>query len=213
MKIDVTLTAGQAQEYFSAASFFRLLEATGPVDLVFYLQGKEVERAENVGEGFAIRFNAGPEGAGFDKLRIQSPSTQAVEFVSTLNADVFYDKPPTGTITGTVALDATTLAALETVNVGNQPADQGAFTQAQKTVTNASAQLLAANAARRYLLIQNNDATGVVYVTIDGTAATTAKGIKIDAGGSYECAGFCPSGEIRAIGSIASNANVVAVEG
>ena len=89
----------------------------------------------------------------------------------------------------------------------------GAFTNANKTVTNASGQLLAANASRRYLLIQNNDSAGDIYVRLDGATATTATGVKIAPGGSYEIQGYAPTGAITAIGSIASNANVVTVEG
>ena len=189
MKIDVTINAGQMLEYFEPGDFFRLLDAAGPLDLRFYFQGKEIARAPNVGEGYAERMRTGQ----YDRVQIESATTPAISFVSRFGADVFYDKPPTGAVT--------------------IQGEQGPFTQAQKTVTNASGQLLAAKANRRYLLIQNNDASGVIYVTLDGTAATTAKGIKIDAGGSYECQGYCPTGEIRAIGSIASNANVVAVEG
>lgn len=90
---------------------------------------------------------------------------------------------------------------------------QGAFVHAQKTVTNASAQMLAAKTNRRYLLVQNNDAAGDIWIRLDGTAATAATGIKIPAGGSYECQGYAPTGAIMAIGSIASNANIVTVEG
>jgi len=90
---------------------------------------------------------------------------------------------------------------------------QGAFTSTQKTVTNASASMIAANAARRYLLIQNNDAAGDIYINLAGAAATTLNSIKIAAGSSYECQGYVPTGAVFAIGSIASNANIVAVEG
>lgn len=90
---------------------------------------------------------------------------------------------------------------------------QGAFTSTQKTVTNASGQLAAAKAARRYLLVQNNDLTGIIYVNLSGAAATAANGIKVNPGGSIELQGYVPSGAITAIGSIASNANVVLVEG
>lgn len=189
MKIDVTINAGQTLEYFEPGDFFRLLEAVGPVDITFYRNGAEVSEAENIGEGFAEKFR----NAGFDRVRITSATTQAIQFVIRLGADVFYDKPPTGNVTIT--------------------GQNGAFTQAQKTVTNASGSMLAANANRKYLLIQNNDATGILYVTLDGTAATTAKGIKIAAGGTLELINYCPSGQVFAIGSIASNANVVAVEG
>lgn len=108
------------------------------------------------------------------------------------------------------------LPAVQVAHVDNFPADpanNGAFTNAQKTVTNISAQLVAANAARRYLLIQNNDTAGIVYVRVDGTAVVTGFGIKIAPGASYELQGFVPTGAIHAGGSIASNANVVVVEG
>jgi hypothetical protein len=90
---------------------------------------------------------------------------------------------------------------------------QGAFTQAAATVTNSSAQLVAANTARRYLLIQNKDASGDIFLNLAGVAATTANGIKVPAGGSLELAGYCPTAAVFAIGSIASNANIVVAEG
>jgi hypothetical protein len=90
---------------------------------------------------------------------------------------------------------------------------QATFGNSNKTVTNASAQLLAANASRKYLLIQNNG-TGDIYVTVDGTAATTANGVRIAAGGgSYELSTVVPTGQINAIGSIANNPNITVVEG
>ena len=190
MYLSLTLAAGVAVEFVEQSDFFRLLDAV-PTDisLIFYSNGKEVSRASNVTAGYAEKFSADT----FDKVRVQSASGGAIAFVTRLGNDVRFDKPPTGN-----------------VNVTNTG---GAFTQAQKTVTNASGALLAAKATRRYLLIQNNDSAGVVYVTLDGSTATTSNGIKVDAGGSYECQGYVPTGAINAIGSIASNANVVAVEG
>jgi hypothetical protein len=89
----------------------------------------------------------------------------------------------------------------------------GAFAQAQATVTSASAVIAAANALRRYLLIQNNDTSGIIYVTLDGSAATPTNGLKIAPGASLELQGYCTTGAINAIGSIASNANVIVVQG
>lgn len=97
-----------------------------------------------------------------------------------------------------------------TVKIGNV---NGSFTQVQTTVTNASAPLITDNAARRYLLIQNKDNGGDIYVTLNGTDATTANGIKIAAGGSMELQGYVPTGAVKAIGTLASNANIVTLEG
>lgn len=185
--------AGVGLEFQEPADFIRILEAPAPdIELIFYRQGAEVARAQNVGAGYAEKL-----AVSFDKVRITSTAGGLVEFVTRLGAMVNYDKPPTGQISGTV-------------DVANW---QGAFTSEQKTVTSASGQLLAANAARRYLLVQNNDASGVIYVNLGGAAATTTNAVRLLAGASLEITGYVPSGAITAIGSIASNANVVTVEG
>lgn len=189
MHLTLTMTAGQRIEFVEPGDFFRLMAGTAPVTVEYYKDGKELAEGTNVSVGYAEKFN----GSTFDKIAITSTANQTLTFATRLGNEVNYDTPPNGQVTVTNT--------------------SGAFTQAQKTVTNASGQLLAANTARRYVLIQNNDASGDVYVTLDSTAATTDKGIKIGAGASYECWGFVPNGAINAIGSIASNANVVTVEG
>lgn len=189
MNIDTTIQAGATLEFTELSDFFRLMASDAPVTVRYYEGGAEVARAENVGEGYAEKFG----GQGFDRVSIYSATLQTIQFVTRYGNEVSYDTPPNGQVTVTNTA--------------------GAYTQAQATVTNANAQLIAANAARRYLLIQNNDASGDIYVTLDGTPATTAKGIKIAPGGSLELAGYCPIGAVFAIGSIASNANVVTVEG
>jgi hypothetical protein len=191
MLIKETFTAGQSKEFTEENDFFRVLEAKGEMTLIFYFNGKEVGRAEKVKEGYAEKFLI----ERFNRVVIKNEDMfqQTIQFVARLGHEVEYNKTPVGD-----------------VNITNTT---GPFVHVQKTVTNASAELLAERPARRYLIIQNNDTSGDVYVTLDGTAATTSKGIKIAAGGSYECQNFNPSGAIYAVGSIASNANVVVVEG
>lgn len=93
-------------------------------------------------------------------------------------------------------------------------ASQGAFTQSAKTVTNTSGQLLAANPARRYLLVMNYDTSGAIYLNISGGAATASAGcIRLGPGESFELATWCPSGIISAIGLAGSNPNILVVEG
>ncbi len=89
--------------------------------------------------------------------------------------------------------------------------ENASFVNAQETVTNADQQFLAANARRKYLLIQNNDTAGIIYVSF-GVAATAVNGVKILPGGSYEPV-VPPNTSIHILGSIAANANVVVVEG
>lgn len=85
------------------------------------------------------------------------------------------------------------------------------MTTTAPTVTNASTTILAANTARKNLLIQNNDAAGIVYLNFT-TTATTAH-LKLSPGQSLFLTGIVPVTAVRAIGSIASNANVVVIEG
>lgn len=98
-------------------------------------------------------------------------------------------------------------------SVTSKPTTGAAVSHAQGTVTNASGQIRPANSERVYLLIQNRDAAGAIYVNLNGVAATAANGIKIPPGGYYETnAAWCPVGVITAIGDIASNANVLILE-
>lgn len=189
MYIKQAISAGQRLEFTEASDFFRLLAAQSAVNLTFYRAGAEVGEALDVGAGYAETV-----AEGFDKVAITSPVEQTIQFVTRQGARVQYDTPPTGD-----------------VNVKNV---NGAFTQTAATVTNSSAQLLAANAARRYVLIQNNDASGDVFVRVDGATATAANGIKVAAGGgSLVFENYAPTGAITAIGNIASNANVIVLEG
>lgn len=167
-------------------SYFRLLSLTGPVDVQFLRHGTVVFAAGQVMDGFWSK----PAG-GFDEVIVTSASAQTVTLGIT-TGDAGYDR------------------AAGSVSITNV---NGAFTNTGKTVTNASAQLLAANAARRFLLVQNKDASGNIWVTLDGSAATAGNGVKISPGGSLILDTYAPTGEIRAIGDIASNVNIVTVEG
>lgn len=183
------LAAGVGVDFHDVGDFMRVLDANvADLTIIFYRNGAELVKASNLGAGYAERF-----AVPFDKVRVTSDAGGPIAFVTRLGNDVRYDAPPTGNV--------------EITNTA------GAFAQSQKTITNASAQVLAAKATRRYLLIQNNAPSGDVFVTLDGSAATVAHGIKIGAGGALELANFCPTGAIFAIGSIPSNAAVVVVEG
>lgn len=85
------------------------------------------------------------------------------------------------------------------------------FTTTSQTVTNSSSTILAANALRKVVMIQNNDSSGIIYVNFTTTATTS--NFRIGPGQSLALSGIVPVGTITAIGSIASNANVVIVEG
>lgn len=189
MHLTTTMTAGQRLEFYERGDFFRLMAATGTVVIDYYRNGALVAEAENVGAGYAERFM----NDGFDRVAITSATAQTIQIAIRLGNEIFYDTPPVGNV------------AITNVN--------GAFTNTQVNVTNASGTIKAANPARRYLLIQNKDATEDIFVRLDGGGASAATGVKISAGGSYELTNFVPNGAITAIGNIVSNTNVVIVEG
>lgn len=92
---------------------------------------------------------------------------------------------------------------------------QGPFTQGRASVTNANQQIIAAKSDRRYLLIQNNDLSAVLRVTLNGSAATASAGFRVQPGGVLELPNFAASGAVNAIMETATAAagNVEFVEG
>jgi hypothetical protein len=184
----VTIAAGATVPFVELGNFFRLMQASQAVDVFFYFQGSEVARSEGVSGGYAETF-----ANKFDRITIKSATAQTIQYVARLGNNVKYDTPPNGNVTVTNTA--------------------GAFVNAQETVTNASTTIIVANAVRRYLLVQNNDSSGDVYLRFDGGVATIGTGIKLKPGESIELQGYVPTGAVTAIGSIASNANVVSVEG
>ncbi|MBC8318698.1 MAG: hypothetical protein H8E41_12405 [Desulfobulbaceae bacterium] len=83
--------------------------------------------------------------------------------------------------------------------------------QRSVTVTAAAADISPINLKGRYVLIQNNDAAGVVYINLSGDATVSTTMFRLNPGDSLEL--FNITNAISAIGSIPSNANVAISEG
>lgn len=82
-----------------------------------------------------------------------------------------------------------------------------------KTVTSTSGAFLAVSPNRQILQIQNKDATGTIWFSTSAPT-TQANGIKIGPGQMWEAPSTgCPISGFTAIGDIASNANIVVMEG
>ena len=79
------------------------------------------------------------------------------------------------------------------------------------TVTNTAADIMTENQVGRDILIQNNDAAGIVYLNFSGTATASGTMLSLDPGDSIFLKNI--TNAISAIGSIASNANVAISEG
>lgn len=190
MLITYQATAGGQVKFAERGDFFRLMNTDALCDVYFYAAGQEVARADSVGGGYAEKFSA-----HFDELVIHSAVNQEVQFVCRYGNTVFYDQPATGQ-----------------VDVMNT---RGAFTQSTLTTIGAVAvDVLAANPARRYLLVQNNDAGLSMRVKVNGGDATAAQGVLLAPGASLELQGFVATGKVSAICTTAGTlASVEVVEG
>lgn len=180
-----TIGAGQTKKWTDAGNFFRLMQASGPVDVVLYRNGKVMAKAEQINASFYAK----PDG-GFDAVEVTSQTGQ------TIKVGIADGEGGENVLSGSVTIQN----------------NNGALTNTAKAIATTSQQLLAANPNRRYLLIQNKDTAGKVYVNLGGAAATVTNGLLIGPGGSYVAEIFAPNGAIYAIGDIVNN-NVVVVEG
>lgn len=82
------------------------------------------------------------------------------------------------------------------------------------TVTNVSQEIFPVDFARKFLFIQNNDAIGVVFVSVGGQAAALNQGFRLGPnGGGILLDISVPTDRIFMIGTIASNPNVTAITG
>jgi hypothetical protein len=191
----IVLAPAQEYDFPMQGDFIRVTTANVPI--YFKTRDGSVDFYLEAGE------KADLGGVDFNSLIIYhlDGADQAVTISIGKDADISSAK-----LSGSVTVSSGTVTA----NIGNPAQAVGANTLA--TVTNANAQLLAANSTRKYLLIQNKDATGNIFINF-GAVATVANGLRIAAGGSYELNCNVLTGVINAIGDIASNANIVIVQG
>lgn len=184
-----TLSAGETLRAHSPGDFLRLMTAAADVTVTFYRRGVEVARAEGVRAGYAERI-----AEGFDAITIYSASAQTVGAMVRLGGEVRYDR-----FEGNV-------------DINNR---QGAYTNSRATVLSSGVStLLAADANRRYVLVQNNDTSVSLRLTMDGADPTTAQGVRIPPGGYWESpAMYAPTGAIKAIAESGAGVAVEVVKG
>jgi hypothetical protein len=175
--------------------YFTLMACSAACTIKLFKGGRMLDFGEIKNVLSGIEIGGQNEGVDFDRVQITTSTADTVT-IGIGNGQVRYNR------------------GAATVDVNTQvPARTGAITQAAVTVTSTAAALLAANTNRFYLLIQNKDLTGNIWINFAGTA-TTANGVKIVPGGFFAMdAATVSTQAISAIGDIASNANIVVVEG
>lgn len=182
---DDTLTANQAFPRMLGGAMFKLISSTGPINIK---TDKVNLKGITAGQGF--------EGIPYNSIEITDASGASNTIRYMVASDGFIDG-----LTGAMTVTS------------QVPPQSSSFANTQKTVTSASTQMVAANTARKYLMFQNNDTVGNIFIGFGAGAVTTANGVKIAPGGAYEIPYAQTQQAIQAIGSLATQSNVVMVEG
>lgn len=166
--------AGQVIAWNVRAANFRLLDGDA-VDVSFFLNGAIVGVAKQVDSGFYLKSDA-----VFDKVEISSAAAQTVKFTA-----------------GSAEAGAASAVSIsgDVSTVGKN----AAFVHSGPAVIPVSSQVLAANPARRFLLIQNNDASATVFLNLSGGVASLNNGLKLSPGASAVFDVVVPTGGIVAI--------------
>jgi len=138
-------------------------------------------------------------GTTWDRLRsgLTGAQSAVTGFLNTLGMGQYNSTAPTLTNAQACNLQLDSAANLK-VNTGIY---NGIPTETSVSITTSSTQILAANASRTFLFLQNQDLTNPIYVATDGNAAV-ADGTctKIAAGGSRVWEnGFIPNGAVFGI--------------
>lgn len=194
-----TFAAGTTWKLNVPGKYFVIIGCTQTVNVHFYKHGKKLDLGDITGILAGLECTLGdindPEPA-FTRVEIDVQAGDTVT-VGVGNGQVRYNR---GSTSATITQ--------------NKAAQTGVVTNTNTAVTNAvgGVQLLAANPNRQYLLIQNKDASGNIWVNF-GAAATQANGIKIFPGQALVFEHVIPTQSIFALGDIANNANVVTSEG
>lgn len=189
-----TLAANQVREFRIQADYLRVLTGSN-IKVAFYRHGAVVQESSGVGAGYAIRFKQ-----DFDRFDITDLSGASNDVSVLLGNGVTID---INSVSGSVSISGT--ASVQSAPV--------AYSQGAVTVGVASGVLAAANAARRFLLVQNNHASQNIWLNLAGAAATQAAGVKIPPAGSLLIDQACPTGAVYAIGETGNNTTVTVVEG
>ena len=193
-----TFAADQTWELNVPGKYFTTLQCNQAVNVRFFKGGQKLSLGDITAllAGLEVTLgNIDDLEPAFDRVQIDVKAGDTVQ-VGIGNGQARYNR------------------ANASVNVMNNKLPQsGVFANTQKTITTTSGQLVAANPLRQYLLIQNKDASANLWLNFGTGAATTNNGVLIGPKGSFEMNATQTTQAIQVIGDVASNANVVVLEG
>lgn len=204
--LTVALDAGQTRNFKMSGTYWEIISGAADIDTVEFFDQNDSFQDSFQGVREGIYRNA--PFAGFSVTNGATSQTIKILFGSGSGGN--RAAPVSGTVNIGNTVEVTQVLG-DTFSVAPSPASTPA--QVAKNVTNVSANLLAAKADRKYLLIQNKSATGTIWINLAGAAATQANGIRLGPGDSFTQEGNrIIVGAITAIGDIAANPDVITLE-
>lgn len=177
--------AGATVRFQIPGRYFRLVETTGPVNVVFFRNGSEIAESQQVEAGYAESFLS--SGAGFEFVEIYSATAQTIKFAVRVESTLSYDRA-----VGNVAVTNTGSAAIEW--------------QAYALTTSIVA-IRGANPLRRYLMMQNKSESKKAYFRIASTVGVIDQYARLGPGESFVMDAYCLTGSVFAVGDVAFSAS------
>lgn len=172
-----TISANAVLPRLFTGAYFNILSATGPIDV----KTDSVNmKGLTAGQGF--------EKQPFSRLEITDASG-ASNTIKYVIADEGFLSGLTGAMTITSMV----------------PVQSSSFTVTAPALTVASTQMVAANTARKYLMVVNNDPAVTLYLNFGAAAVVGAASIRVGPGGVFEMEGVQSTQAINWIGSGASS--------
>ena len=182
-QVTIKVAAGATEEIGVVGNYVRVKAASVPVRI--RAEAGQVDAYIEQGDALNLK--------RFAQLRISHADVAEQVITLMIGDDTSADSAKVG---GSVAVSGVT--------------NNGGFSEGNASIINGVYTLLNANAARRFLMIQNNDTAVDAWLRFDGTAGSVGQCFKLAAnGGSIVFDTFCPTGPVSIAGSAAGTANSV----
>jgi hypothetical protein len=171
-----TIGAGLVSARLFSGAYFNILSATGPIDI---RTDKVNLKGLTAGQGF--------EKQPFTRLELTDASG-----ASNVIRYVIADEGFLAGLTGNMTISSIV------------PVQSGSFAVTAPALTTGSTVAIAANTARKYLMIENNDPAAFAYINFGAPAVVGAAAVRIGPGENYEMNTVQSTQAIHWIGSAAS---------
>ncbi len=190
----IIVPPGEAGFVLAVGDYVRIKSASVPVKILSEESNEYVE----LDQGDAVKLTK------FSRLRITHGDVAEQTFVLMVGNGTYADSSKVGgsvvvsSVASVVKVDTEAKVFAHTV-----PA----------AVTPVAAQIIGVLAGRKFLMIQNKDAVGTIWFRFGSSVVTASNGVRLGPGETIVIDGVCTEQAIGAFGDIASNTNVLVVQG